>query len=119
MLEVEGWSVVEAGDGRAGLARFEVARPDLILLDLAMPGMDGFDFADEIRRRDPGHDVPILVTTARDLSPADRARLDGRVQAILRKGTSSREDLLEEVRRGLAEVARTGLGPAPAGTRPA
>jgi PAS domain S-box-containing protein len=104
VMEAEGWSVVEAGDGPAGIEKFEESRPDLILLDLTIPGMDGFEFANEIRRRPSGQDVPILVTTAREISSEDRARLDGRVQAILRKGSFSRDDLLAEVRRRLAEV---------------
>ena len=109
MLESEGWSVVEAGDGLSGLARFDENRPDLVILDLSMPLMDGFDFTFELRDRAEGRDVPILVTTARDLTDDDRARLNGRVEAILQKGAFSREELLGEVRRRVVDRVRSNL----------
>ena len=58
-------------DGRAGLEKVEESRPDLVVLDLTMPGMDGFDFVADLRSRQGG-DLPILVTTARDLSAEDQ-----------------------------------------------
>jgi PAS domain S-box-containing protein len=106
MLEDEGWSVVEAGDGRAALERLEEARPDLVVLDLTLPVMDGFEFTAELRDRPEWRDLPILVTTARDLSADDHARLNGRVQAILQKGSFTRADLLDEVRRRVADRVR-------------
>ena len=99
MLEEDGWTVVEAENGRIGLERLPEARPDLILLDLMMPVMDGFDFAAELRRRDEWRDTPILVMTAMDVSAEDRLRLNGHVLGILQKGSYSREALLEEIRR--------------------
>ncbi len=99
ILEKEGWSVVEADDGSEGLKLAERSRPDLVVLDLTMPRVDGFDFAAEFRLRPEGAGVPILVVTARDLSAHDHARLGGKVESILRKGSTSRSDLLAEVRR--------------------
>jgi PAS domain S-box-containing protein len=110
MLEDEGWSVVEAVDGRSGLEKLDEARPDLVVLDLSMPLMDGFDFAAELRDRAEGRDLPILVTTARDLSPEDHARLNGKVQAILQKGSFTRDELLREVRRRVADRVRPRAG---------
>jgi CheY-like chemotaxis protein len=112
MLEDEGWSVVEAGDGKCGLEKLDESHPDLIILDLTMPLMDGFDFATELRDRAEGQDLPILVTTARDLSSEDHARLNGKVQAILQKGTFTRDELLGEVRRRVTDRfrPRTGAG---------
>jgi CheY-like chemotaxis protein len=107
MLEEEGWSVVESGDGRDALAKFDETHADLVILDLTMPLMDGFDCASELRDRAEGRDLPILVTTARDLSIDDHARLTGKVQAILQKGTYSREELLGEVRRRVADRVRS------------
>ncbi len=118
MLQGEGWSVVEAEDGRVGLDRFEQARPDLVILDLTMAGLDGFDFAAELRGRVDGRDVPILITMARDLSPEQHARLNGKVHAILQKGSSPRDELLVEVRRRVAEGVRCRLDGAPAGSTP-
>ena len=106
LLEEEGWSVVEAEDGQTGLESLDEAQPDLIVLDLTMPVMDGFDFAAELRDRPEGRDLPILVTTARDLSAEDHARLNGKVQAILQKGSFTRDELLIEVRRRVADRVR-------------
>jgi CheY-like chemotaxis protein len=77
-----------------------------VILDLTMPILDGFDFASEVRDRVEGRDLPILVTTARDLSSEDHARLNGKVQAILQKGSYSRDELLGEVRRRVAGRVR-------------
>jgi PAS domain S-box-containing protein len=103
MLEGEGWDVVEAEDGRSGLACVQQSRPDLVILDLMMPLMDGFDFAAELRQREEGRGIPVVVTTARDLSAADRERLNGHVQAVLSKGAFTQDDLISEIRLLLAD----------------
>jgi GAF domain-containing protein/DNA-binding response OmpR family regulator len=102
MLEPEGFTVVEAENGRVALARLQEIRPTVILLDLMMPEMDGFEFVAECRRRESWRAIPIVVVTAKDLSPGDRERLNGHVQKILQKGTSGRDELLAEVRELVA-----------------
>ncbi|HKX02301.1 MAG TPA: GAF domain-containing protein, partial [Methylomirabilota bacterium] len=102
MLEPEGFTVVEAENGRAALARLQEIRPTAILLDLMMPEMDGFEFVAECRRRESWRAIPIVVVTAKDLSPADRDRLNGHVQKILQKGAAGRDALLAEVRELVA-----------------
>ncbi len=116
LLEDEGWTVEEAADGRVGLERVEASRPDLIVLDLTMPGMDGFDFADEMRQRRLSQEIPILVVTSRDLSNEERSRLNGRVQAVLQKGTYTREDLMTEIHREVASRLRRNVAAGIAGT---
>jgi len=69
-----------------------------VLLDLMMPEMDGFEFVAEFRRHEAWRAISIVVVTAKDLSGADRERLNGYVQKILQKGAHSREQLLAEVR---------------------
>ncbi|HEY2158022.1 MAG TPA: response regulator, partial [Isosphaeraceae bacterium] len=98
-LEEEGWTVVEAENGRVALERIDGAKPDMILLDLMMPEMDGFDFASALRKLDRWRHVPILVMTAMDVSAEDRLRLNGHVLGILQKGSYSREALLDQIRR--------------------
>jgi DNA-binding response OmpR family regulator len=78
-LEMDGWKVAEAENGRVALTRVEASRPDLILLDLMMPEMDGFEFVEALRRKDAWSGIPVVVVTAKDLSATDRARLDGHV----------------------------------------
>jgi GAF domain-containing protein/CheY-like chemotaxis protein len=107
MLESEGFAVVEAENGRVALERLRGEPPSLILLDLMMPEMDGFEFVDEIRRHEGWRAIPVVVITARDLSRDDRERLNGHVEKILQKGTYDRDQLLAEVRELVASsVAR-------------
>jgi len=97
-MESEGWQVSEAENGRAALRSLEQHRPSLILLDLMMPVMDGCQFAAELRKHDEWNTIPVVVITAKDLTPEDRRALDGDVQGILRKGAFDRDDLLREIR---------------------
>jgi len=103
MLESDGWSVEEAANGREALACVERRRPGLIVLDLMMPEMDGFEFLAEMRLREQWRSIPVVVVTARDLSPEDRLFLNGSMmigghRRVLQKGGFSRDDLLREVR---------------------
>ena len=97
-LEREGWAVQEAADGRVGLERVAASFPDLVLLDLLMPGLDGFGFVERLRAEPAWRAIPVLVVTAKDLTAEERARLNGRVEQVLRKGAYSRDELLARVR---------------------
>ena len=98
-LETEGWQVTEAENGRVALERLVAAPPDLILLDLMMPEMDGFEFLTEIKRSETLHDVPVVVITAAELTDDDRRRLNGGVERILQKAAFERDELLAEVHK--------------------
>jgi CheY-like chemotaxis protein len=116
MLKQQGWPVTEAENGRVALQRMAEQRPVLIVLDLMMPTMDGFTFIAELRQREEWRTIPIIVLTAKDLTPEERQRLNGSVAQILSKGAYSREDLLDEVRRCVASCApesRVGKSMAP------
>jgi signal transduction histidine kinase/CheY-like chemotaxis protein/HAMP domain-containing protein len=108
VLEQDGWKVVEAGDGRVALAKLADTRPDVIVLDLMMPEMDGFEFLDEMHRRPEWRDIPVLVITAKDLTTEDRGRLNGCVERILQK--SGRDQMLPEVARTLAGLVKRDHG---------
>jgi signal transduction histidine kinase/CheY-like chemotaxis protein len=105
VLHREGWTVVQAENGRIGLRRVEESRPAIIILDLLMPDMDGFDFLDRLRQAEGLPAIPIIVLTAKDLTAADRRSLNGSVAKVLDKSLCSREDLLVAVR----EQVRTQL----------
>jgi DNA-binding response OmpR family regulator len=105
ILEKDGWQVRTAENGRAALDLATTALPSLVLLDLMMPEMDGFVFLEEFRRLAGAAEVPAIVLTAKDLTPADRVRLNGYVSKIVQKGTS-RDTLLREVRWLVAERVR-------------
>jgi CheY-like chemotaxis protein len=107
LLEQDGYKVVEAEHGRDALALLSDMAPGLILLDLMMPEMDGFEFVTELRRHESWREIPVIVITARDLTAEDRRRLNGCVEKVLQKGTYSRDGLLAEVRELVtASIAR-------------
>jgi CheY-like chemotaxis protein len=110
-LERRGWEVREAVDGREGLRRLAEARPDLVLLDLIMPGMDGFDFMEEVRKHPEWSKLPVVVLTAKNLTAEERQRLNGCVHRVMRKGAGSREGLLQAIHNAIAthEVAAAGM----------
>jgi CheY-like chemotaxis protein/nitrogen-specific signal transduction histidine kinase len=96
-LQQDGWTVVEAEHGRAALDLLRRTRPDLILLDLMMPEMDGFAFLEAMKELEGGENIPVVIVTARDLTENDRRRLDGAVEEVLQKGAYRQEDLLHLV----------------------
>ena len=98
LVQGEGWTVSEAENGRVALARLAERTPALVLLDLMMPEMDGFQFVVEMQRNEAWRTIPVAVITAKDLTAEDRARLNGTVETILQKGAYSRDELLVELR---------------------
>ena len=111
-LEGEGWSVAEAGDGQVGLELVRESRPDLILLDLLMPNMDGFEFVSELRDHHRWRYIPVIVVTAKDLTPEERTRLKGQVESVVRKGAYTGSKLVTEIRNCLVgHVASTATQP--------
>ena len=96
-LEQENWQVVEAENGRVGLDRLTEGEFSLILLDLMMPLMDGFEFLMEVRKVDEWRRIPILVVTAKELTEEDRQRLNGDVVALIEKRGTDRESLLAQL----------------------
>ena len=101
-LKKVGWIVGEAGNGQEALDLLKAETPDLILLDLMMPVMDGFGFLAEMRVRPELLHIPVIVVTARDLTPDDRRRLSGMVEQVLEKSSYTSEQLLEYVRDAVA-----------------
>ena len=127
-LEDEGYEVAVAASGEAALAAFVTARPDCVLLDIQMPGMDGVVACQRIRELPGGADVPIVFLTAqRDVDTFDRARLAGgddfltkpfrtaelvlRIQAAmkLRRMAIERSELFELIRRQRDDLVRLQL----------
>jgi len=110
MLSEEGWEVDEAENGRVALDRLSDVQPNLILLDLMMPEMDGFEFLVELRNNQPRKTIPVIVVTGADLSEADHRNLNGGVEKILKKSAYSREELFEEVRAVVAQYVKRDPG---------
>lgn len=96
-LRDRGWRVREAANGREALALLKEAVPDLILLDLIMPEMDGFAFLEQLRRSPEYSSVPVIVIAPNDLTKAERAVLDRGVAHILKTNEYTIDDLAREV----------------------
>jgi signal transduction histidine kinase/CheY-like chemotaxis protein len=112
MLERQSCRVTEAENGEVALASMERERPSLIFLDLMMPVMDGFAFADRVRTHPEWRSIPIVVVTARDLTGEERRRLCGYVETILQTAGCSKEQLLHQVRDALDSYSAPRLATA-------
>ncbi|RYG47284.1 response regulator, partial [bacterium] len=99
MLDRQGWDVVEAENGLRGLEQLDANDPDLILLDLMMPEMDGFQFVNEMKQRPSTEQVPIVVLTAKELTDEDRLALNGGVEKVFLKAATQSDSLLSELKR--------------------
>ena len=99
----QGWTVAEAENGRVGLDLMAEHTPQLVLLDLVMPEMDGFEFLAELRKKEAWQSIPVVVLTSKDLTPEDTLRLTNNVEKILQKGAYTRDALLREVKKIVAQ----------------
>lgn len=97
LLEKEGWNVKIARNGIEGLKVVEGEQPDIIILDLMMPEMDGFEFLHWLRQNPDWRPIPVIVMTAKDLSNQDRQKLGDAVQSIYQKSGFDRESFLAEL----------------------
>jgi CheY-like chemotaxis protein len=103
-LEPIGWKVTEAENGQVAVEALTATRPDVIILDLMMPKMDGFEFLDELRGRPDWRDIPVVVITAKDLTDEDRNRLNGGVERIIQK--SDRDEMLRQLSREIRKCVK-------------
>jgi PAS domain S-box-containing protein len=110
-LTKQGWSVIEAENGRVALERVAAQKPSLIMLDMMMPEMDGFEFLAALRKDPASAATPVVVLTSKDLTPDERSQLTGNVERILQKGAYSREALLSEVKSIVALCAKKKANP--------
>jgi threonine synthase len=89
------YQITEARDGAEGIRAAEQVHPDLIVLDLMLPGMDGFQVLDQLKTDEALRDVPVIVVTAKDLTSAEHERLVGQVESLLQKGSFIDEQFLQ------------------------
>jgi len=98
VLQAQGeYQIDEAHDGREGLEMVRKNPPDLILLDLMMPEVDGFGVIDALKADERLQDIPVIVVTAQELTTSEKRRLDGQVHRLLQKGTFLSTDIMEDI----------------------
>jgi CheY-like chemotaxis protein len=103
-LEPIGWQVTEAENGEVAVEVLAAGQPDVIILDLMMPKMDGFEFLHELRLRPEWQDIPVVVVTTKDLTQEDRDRLNGDVERIIQK--SDRDEMLRKLSREISKCVK-------------
>ncbi len=110
MLERTQCNVISAENGKIALQRLQQHQPDVILLDLMMPEMDGLEFAQVLHNHPQWQKIPIIVLTAKDLTPEERQQLSGCVEVIYQKGNFRRTDLLAQIQQRLAAALHKNGG---------
>lgn len=98
ILEPQGYNVITANSGRHGIEKAVAYKPDLVILDLMMPEVDGFEVAQILKNNPATMDIPILILTAKDLTVDDRLRLAGKIENCIQKSHFTKEDLLMHIR---------------------
>jgi threonine synthase len=102
VLQPAGWTVITATDGAAGITAARSLLPTAILLDLLMPGIDGFAVVEALREDAATSAIPIVVLTAKAMSEAEKDRLRGRISYVAQKGDFNPALLVDLVRRATA-----------------
>jgi signal transduction histidine kinase/CheY-like chemotaxis protein len=108
-LTREGWTVREAVNGAEGLAEAAAARPSVMVLDLMMPEIDGFEVLAKLRQDPTLRDIPVVVVTAKELTSQERDWLHSNALEIFQKGAYGRSELIDAL-RGMIETARGAAG---------
>ncbi len=99
MLENAGFDVLKAYGGNAGINLAIQSNPDLIILDLMMPDISGFDVVEKLRVHPTAKGIPIIICSAKDITPADKKVLNGNILAIVQKSSHTKEDLLAAIKK--------------------
>jgi CheY-like chemotaxis protein len=97
ILESEGYRVLKANDGKHGVEIAVREHPDLIILDIVMPEMSGFDVAQELKQIPASRDIPIIILTSMDIDETEQAELSEFVSGLMKKGAFTKRDLLREI----------------------
>jgi len=97
ILESEGYRVLKANDGKQGVEIAVREHPDLIILDIVMPEMSGFDVAQELKQIPASRDIPIIILTSMDIDETEQAELSEFVSGLMKKGAFTKRDLLREI----------------------
>ncbi len=107
ILEDAGYKVQEAPGGAEAISIIHADPPNLVVLDLMMPDVDGFAVLENLKMNQLTRDIPVVVVTAKELGKSERERLQQRVQALLQKGLFDQNQLLTDVLSALGRLKQT------------
>ncbi|MGQ9600688.1 MAG: response regulator, partial [Anaerolineae bacterium] len=102
-----GYEVLEASSGQEAILLVRQQRPNIIILDLLMPEVDGFAVLEALKMDQVTRSIPIIVVTAKELTDEDRRLLNNRIEVLIQKGALQQGELLEEVAAALRKMARS------------
>ena len=97
ILENAGFRVLTAYGGKAGIELAINNNPDMIILDLMMPDISGFDVVEKLRKHQKAKNIPIVICSSKDITEEDKKVLNGNIMAIVQKGSHTKEELLREI----------------------
>ncbi len=100
------YSIIEANNGKQGLELVKTKKPDLIILDLNMPEMNGFAVVEALKENEELRSIPIIIVSAQDLTLEEHKRLTGQVEVLLHKGIFTENELLEDVSKALGRISQ-------------
>jgi CheY-like chemotaxis protein len=100
-LEREGFLVKKAKNGSEAIQALSDQKPDLVILDLLMPKMTGFDVIETMRSDPELKNIPVIIITAKDLTAEDRSMLSGQVRRLMLKTSYNIHDLLYEIKHAI------------------
>ena len=98
-LAPAGFDVLSASGGQEAISKARSQKPDLVLLDLMMPEVSGFDVVEALRSREDTRETPIMILSAANLTDDDKRRLNGRVSQVLRRGSVGASDIVSLLKR--------------------
>jgi diguanylate cyclase (GGDEF)-like protein len=98
-LEAEGFGVIKTQRAEEGISLALEIQPDLIILDLLMPEVNGFEALRQIKQHPTAKDIPVIISTAKELTSEDKQLLAGQIREVIKKGSSFLESLREEIRK--------------------
>ena len=100
------YRVIEADGGQAGIDLVHRRKPDVVILDLMMPEVDGFAVLEDLKREPDTRNIPVIVITAKDLSEEEQQQLEGQVEVLLRKGLFTEQELLDDLGTALSRIGQ-------------
>jgi signal transduction histidine kinase len=104
LIETQGWRVFQAENGQVALEHLDHKKPTLILLDLNMPVMDGFEFLTRLQDNDKWRSTPVIVLTAKNLTAQEQAHLNQQVETIFKKDADNQDELISSIHKLISEA---------------
>lgn len=99
ILEEKGFGILKAYNGESGIELAISNTPDLIILDLMMPGISGFDVVEKLKAHPSAKEIPIIICSAKEITPEEKRELNGNILVIVQKGHHTKEDLLAAIKK--------------------